>query len=530
MNKDSNRWLKRLMILFGGIITVFGLSGCTKSFCTNQDKANQLYAYYGDLYDSNVEEDDYKVGADGTKKETAVSNDVNSNRRTLYTSLQQNGYYTLPDKAFLTFMETKVDTFVTTNSVKWTDGTIDKLPEDQAKQVAKHVAIYAGLTDDNAVSDLWVNFDSWYQEALLDSSVGVLKAPSTGYIAALKSACNTAIASNTACITPVSENFTHNGATVYVQGKTWGQAFSEYGFLEGLFVYPFAWLVHVITESLGGNGWAQILAIFVITVLVRIISVWSSLVQGRTQAKQNKVQPQLNALVQKYPDYQTDPDQRKAYSMEQAAIMKKAKVHPFLPMLFLIIQFPLFICVWSALQGSAAIAGGNWLGLSLTTRVSTCFTAYATTPGALVGIFIFIIMTLANVLSSFTSLWFTNWRNKNFGTAPKAPAGADGETMDPARTGKIMTYVMLIFIIIMGWSLPAGMGIYWFLSSLISIITTLLMEVVQTRNRHRFAAETGDGTTLAAIRRSSHHNETRAESEKKNKKDKKAKSDKPLWR
>ncbi len=526
MNKDSNRWLKRLVILFGGIITVFGLSSCTKSFCTNQDKANQLYAYYGDLYDGNIVEENYT----GSNKEAAVSNNVNANRQTLFTTLSSKGAYTLPDKAFLTFMETKVDTFVTENKVKWTDGTIASLSENEASHVAKHVAIYAGLTSDNQVSDLWVNFDSWYQEAILDPEIGPLKTPSSGYVTNLKNAANKAISGNTACITPESKNFTHNGATVYVEGKTWGQAFSEYGFLEGLLVYPFAWLVHVITESLGGNGWAQILAIFIVTVITRIFTVWSSLVQGRSQAKQNKIQPQLNALAQKYPDYQTDSDQRRAYSMEQAAIMKKAKVHPLLPMLFLIIQFPLFICVWSALQGSAAIAGGNWLGLSLTTPVSTCVTAYKTTPGAIVGIIIFIVMTLSNVLSSFTSLWFTNWRNKNFGTAPKAPVGADGESMDPARTGKIMTYVMLIFIIIMGWSLPAGMGIYWFLSSLIAIITTLLMEVVQTHNRHRFAAETGDGSTLAAIRRSSHHSETKAESDKKQKKDKKAKSDKPLWR
>lgn len=528
---DSHKWLKRLVVLFGGIIALFSLSGCTKSFCTNQDKANQLYAYYGDIYDTSVVVDDYAVDESGNKTDANVSDQANDHRITLYTSLQSNGY-SLPDQAFLTFMETKVDTFVTENATLWTDGTLASLTTEQATAIAKHVAIYAGLNDDNTVADLWTNFDAWYDEAVLDENIGYLKAPSAGYIAALKNACNSAIQSNTSCITPDSMEFTHNGANVYVEGKTWGQAFSEYGFLEGLFVYPFAWLVHKITLGLGSTWWSQFLAILTVTLLARIVSVISSLVQANTQAKQNKVQPLLNKLQEKYPDYQTDKEQREAYSMEQAALMKKYKVHPFVPMLFLLITFPLFLCVWSALQGSAALAGGNWFGLSLTTTVSTCFTAFSTTDGAVVGIVVFFLMTIANVLSSCTSLWFTNWRNKNFGTGQKPTVDANGNTVDPNRTAKIMTYVMMAFVIIMGWNLPAGMGIYWFLSALITIIQTLIMEAVQTKNRHRLAAETGDGSTLAAIRRSAHHSETKAESDKKQKgkKDKKSKSDKPLWR
>jgi membrane protein insertase Oxa1/YidC/SpoIIIJ len=80
----------------------------------------------------------------------------------------------------------------------------------------------------------------------------------------------------------------------------------------------------------------------------------------------------------------------------------------------------------------------------------------------------------------------------------------------------------------MGWNLPAGMGIYWLLGSLISIFQTLIMELIQTRNRHKFAENTGDGSTLAAVRRSKHHSSTKAEADKKAAK--KNKSDKPMWR
>lgn len=88
-----------------------------------------------------------------------------------------------------------------------------------------------------------------------------------------------------------------------------------------------------------------------------------------------------------------------------------------------------------------------------------------------------------------------------------------------------MTYVMMVFIVIMGWNLPAGMGIYWLIGAVISVAQTVAMELVQTHSRHKLAAAMGDGTDLAAIRRSKHHTMSTS------KKDKKAdKSDKPLWR
>lgn len=517
MRNNSNRLLKRLMILFAGIIGVFGLSSCTKTFCTNQDKANQLYSYYGDLYSTSVvlpEEEDYNVKLQ------------NTNREALFTTLNESHGYSSIDKTFLTYMDAKVDAFVETNYALWQDGTLGKIEDTKdAKDVAKHVAIYAGIEEKDGtkkVSDLFKNFDEWYTDAVNDENIGILHCPSNGYVATLKNTLSTKINAVRGCFSPESKEFTQSGSKIYIQGKSWGEAFSEYGFLEGLFVYPIAWIVHNIASADLTNGWMQILAIVVVTFLVRIITIISTWYQTKTQSRQQRIQPLLNQLQKKYPENQTDPEQRRAYALESAQLMKKNKIHPMLPMLFMIIQFPLFICVWSALQDSAALAAGNWLGLSLTTPVSQCFTSYSSTSGALTGIFIFIIMTIANILSSATSLFFQTWRTKNFGTAA-VQMGPDGQPVDPNKTMKWMTIIMSVFVIFMGWNLPAGMGIYWALGSLISIIQTLIMELVQTRHRHNFAKNTGDGSTLAAIRRSAHH-QMDGKSSKKNK------SDKPLWR
>lgn len=530
MRTNSHKFLKRLTIAASSAIVVFGMSSCTKSFCTNQDKANTLFATYGNLFnDSTVVTDDYKDNVNVQQgEEERVTKAQNNNRKTLYTNIQKYNL-SLPSKEFNQYIDSKATEEAENTYQYWIDGTFAKnLEESTAKAVAKHVALYAGITyTDNKpekVADLWTNFDTWYQSSLTDDSVGILLAPSASYVTTFKSVASQAVSRDNGCISPESKTFAQNGSNIYVEGKTWGQAFTDYGFFEGLFVWPFAWLVYTVSEGLGNTAWAQVLAILIVTLLARLITVISTVFQSKSQAQQQMLKPAMDELAKKYPNANEDPDQQKALMMSRQALYRKYKVHPFLPMLFMLIQFPLFICVWSALQGSASLASGNFYGLSLTTPVSECFMSFSQTPGAVVGIVIFILMTLANVLSSFSSLWFTNWRNKKFGD-PNAMPSNPNSSMDPAKTGKMMTYVMMAFVVIMGWSLPAGMGIYWLIGSLIAILQTLLMQAMQTRSVHQTRLATGDGTDLAAIRRSKHHTEA---SDKKKKK--KSGSDKPMWR
>lgn len=540
MRPKNRKIFKRFSLLIGTFIALFTVSSCTKSFCSNLDRANQMYAQYGNVYQ-------YEKGSTDVSdinKDNSIQQDntesQNANRKELFnrlTGITSTAYsYTFPSDEFLSFMNDKVDNFVDTYYTVFLDGTIARFEnsenesaESKARLMTKHVAIYAGFDfkDDVesknnvlSVSYAFKNMDSWYSLALADPSVGLKNAPTSNFMTDLKAGLSTAV-STTTFITPESRTFSMNGTPVYIEGKTWGQAFQQYGFLEGLFVYPFGYIIHKIT--LAGDtssGWSAILAIFVVTLLARLITVIQTIVQTRSQNKQQKIQPLLAALSKKYPDAQTDPEQKRAMTMEQMQIMKQNKIHPFLPMLFIIIQFPLFLCVWSALQGSAALADVKWLNLSLTTTVNQCFTNYQNTPGALTGIFIFIFMTIANILSSTTGLWLTTWRNKKFGN-PNQLQATNG--MDQNKTMKYMTYGMLIFVVIMGFQLPTGMGIYWFLGALISIIQSIVMEAVQSKHRHKLALETGDGSELAFLRRSKHHNDVE-------KKEKKSKSNKPLWR
>jgi membrane protein insertase Oxa1/YidC/SpoIIIJ len=47
---------------------------------------------------------------------------------------------------------------------------------------------------------------------------------------------------------------------------------------------------------------------------------------------------------------------------------------------------------------------------------------------------------------------------------------------------KWVTYGMLVFTIIMGFFLPAAMGIYWFIGGLISMAQTGITQIIMAKN------------------------------------------------
>lgn len=104
--------------------------------------------------------------------------------------------------------------------------------------------------------------------------IGIASAPSNAFVTYYKQVLNTAISSNRAGLNTSGTGgmYGQEGNKIYIQNKTWGQAFSEYGFLEGLLVWPIGWLVNTFVDLFGaGSGWAELAAIFLVTLIVRII-------------------------------------------------------------------------------------------------------------------------------------------------------------------------------------------------------------------------------------------------------------------
>ena len=69
-------------------------------------------------------------------------------------------------------------------------------------------------------------------------------------------------------------------------------------------------------------------------------------------------------------------------------------------------------------------------------------------------------------------------RSKNIKRLSKNPA-EDKQ----AKQMKWFSNIMLIMIIVMGFSLPAAMGVYWFIGAIISVVQTLIMQTIMARSK-----------------------------------------------
>lgn len=456
-----NKFTKRLMLGVGVFGTLFLVSSCTASFVTVNDRACIVDDYVEDNFDA-----------------------INS-------EAEKEGYF-LPGQAYWDFIDQKVDD--TFDYVVENAGTQKNVPDsyvqsylqyldastDEEKsqfvneKTLKAVIRYAGYNDDNK-EELWANFDSWTDEAARSEELKDI-APTNAYLTYFKKNIEDKTGRILTGLTPVSGYYGINKDT-FVEGKTWKQAFSDYGFIEGLLVYPIGWLLYHFTLTFGVEGNGQILAIFLVTLICRSIIVLASLNSSSNQMKMTELQPELQKIQAKYPNAKSNKYEQQKLAAEQQALYKKHDVHPFRQMLILIIQFPIFISVWGALQGSSILTTGSVFGLQLSTTTYAAIAAWDFTGETPFAIVLFLLMAIAQFFSTRMTIWIQNWRKERI-VGNKTVKVQE----DTTQTGimKYLPWFMLVFIVFMGLTLPAAMGIYWFFGALISILQTFLTEFINS--------------------------------------------------
>lgn len=483
--KKRNFW-KKALIGVGAIFGVALISGCTKSFCSINDQAC-LYGAYVDENEATILETSKTNGylAPGDDYWAFIDNKVD----TAFAALRilgaadyaADGDYS-NDYVPASYLEsnTKYNLATTTEEEK------SSLVNDTT---IKYIIRYAGF-DDNGSEVLWHNFDNWTKEANTDAALKD-KVPTAAFLSNYKSQISTGVGSAVTCITPTSGYFGTNENT-YVEGKTWGQAFKDYGFIEGLLVYPIGWLVYTFAVAFGASGTnatGQILAIFLTTLIVRFFIVLASVGSSNSQNKMNDIQPQIALIKAKYPNSETNKYEQQKMTEEAMSLYKKSGIHPFRQILVLILQFPIFIAVWGALQGSAILTKGSILGLSLSTTTFTGIKA-----GNPMAIILFLLMSISQFFASMIPTWISNYHKKKV-------VGASTVKVDENPTASMMKYlpvIMMVFVIIMGLNLASAMGFYWLFGALISIAQAIITEIVnclRKRRGHNHKNDVGGGVS-----------------------------------
>lgn len=361
----------------------------------------------------------------------------------------------------------------------------------------------AAHVDDNGGSnrEMWEFFSMWnedlsenYVDKVVDgktfSMLDRYAMPSSDFESLYRNGINNQVYNLRSCIATRPGEYGHYGPNadwrVPMEEKTWGYAWSK-GFLEGLLVYPVSWLTDTFAIGMDPllSGVGQIWAIIFVTLIVRCLMLLVSLRSTIDQQKMQAIQPELAKIQAKYPNSNENQAERQRLGQEQMALYKRYGIRPFRQILVMIVQFPVFICVWSGLQGSAALATGEFLNMSLSDPINQILfnvsgTWYLNTHGWWTALVLFILMSGIQILAMLTPRIFQKIQTKNM---PKTVVNKAANQQN--KSMKIMTVVMTIFTIIMGFMLPSAMGVYWLIGGLIQVAQTVITQLVLMKKKRK---------------------------------------------
>lgn len=515
---------KYSLIGFGLLLGVGVLSSCTASFCSVEDTAKILYTF-----DRGVTKYSTEAPAEGIAYETDTgliegvtvykTYDYKNSailRDEILPKLNSNGYY-LPSIEF--FKE--IDNWVLKNAMSYNQSTISTVGEISTKQhdsetnrdyyvmnydtttlygTLNKYGYYKFFSDAPEIKDqtLFSRFDTFIDE-LRNSPESKNIVPGNDFLNFYKSTMLTRANTYRSCIYTVGEDgdlfgmygdkdLNNSFDQVEITKKDWGYAWGK-GFLEGLLIYPIAYMVDSFTTFFAGSnanlisgiGWAQVGAIFLGTIIIRTLMLLITLKQTLAQGKMQKAQPQLAKLQEKYPNSNTNQYEKQRLAQEQMALYKKYKISPFGQIIVLVLQFPIFICVWGALSGSSALATGTFYNMNLSMTVWEVLTNTSGLPGNVNGWWtaftLIIIMTICQLAATLIPLFIQRIQRKKV-----AKLGKNNAVNKQNKTMKIVQFVMLAMIIVMGFTLPSAMGIYWIAGALFSIIQTLITYFINNKN------------------------------------------------
>jgi YidC/Oxa1 family membrane protein insertase len=512
--------------LLGGLGLLLGallLSGCTANFCTVEDTAHMAYPYeqgvtiYCDKTDiptdyqatAKLVWDDnpnvyYYIPVDSSGYYAAKKANYLTN--TIISTAVKNSY-TVPSQEYFKQFDQKlldvtVDTAISDKYVFRADGTTltshtqltaaDINPFSKADCVGNEDGVtanslsllrnYGYLKFYGDGDKMWGNWASW-NTAIATKIGDKSQCPNADFTTLYQNDVNSKVSATRTCIATQAGAYGHYGDSsnweVAMTQTTWTEAWHK-GFLEGLIVYPVAWMTDVFARAFDSQltGVGQIWSIILVTLIVRAVVLALTFKSTMDQQKTQALQPQLAKLQAKYPNSNSNKAEAQRLSQEQMALYKRNKVNPLSMFLALIVQFPVFIAVWGALQGSAVLSSGEFLNLRLSDTIQSVLTNvsgtwYYNTTGWWTALILFLLMSVFQWLAMMLPQWMTKKRTKNQAKVSANPA-ADKNT----NTMKWVSYGMLIFTIIMGFALPAAMGIYWGIGALISMIQTWITQAI----------------------------------------------------
>ena len=504
MKKGTKIGLGIAALLMGAV----ALSGCTNSFCSVVDKAHILYGIeHGvcEYYDTEeaalarlpeaYSESDYRVGqVAGSNIYYFASLDNCKNLQKIQTAAIKSSIATPSLTYYIEF-----DNYFLKTVVEFAEADMSTVTAEQiggVKYVGSEAKMYPGFledygfykfygTNEKESKKLFENWKYFSNEVRKLGTVAIDECPTLDYTAYYEKQLKNTISSYRSCLATSEGYYGKYGGEeieVLISEKSWGYAWKNVGFLSCLLVYPIGWLIATLTVGFGGagSGWAPLLAILFVTLIVRTLMLLVTFKQTTSASKMQELQPEVAKIQAKYPNSNTNNYEKQRLAQETQALYKKHKINPFMSIIVMIVQFPIFICVWGAMQGSAALSSGSILGLNLSQSISSVLTTWSNwrdpSSGVWTALVLFLLMSGAQTVAMLLPQWLAKAKKKKIAKLGRNPAQKESDNKT-----KWFTYIMLAMIIFMGFSLVSALGVYWLVGALFSVAQTLITHLIMNR-------------------------------------------------
>ncbi|MDD3718239.1 MAG: membrane protein insertase YidC [Actinomycetota bacterium] len=247
-------------------------------------------------------------------------------------------------------------------------------------------------------------------------------------------------------------------------------------------------LLQAFNDFTGNYG----VSIILLTVLVKLVLLPLTIKQTRSMVAMQKIQPEIKKLQDKY------KDDKERLSQEMMKFYKENKVNPLGGCLPLLLQMPIFFALFTVLRKYLLTPPMNIIGNTF--AVIQKLPMYA--EGAPV---------LGNALYNipFTKragfLWISNLADSTRIADPTfifiillaaTTWFSQKQVMTDPRQ-KNMLIIMPLVTAFIGWSLPAGVSLYWLTTNFLQIIQQFAMEWYEKRHPKE-APKPGDDRKTAS--------------------------------
>lgn len=255
----------------------------------------------------------------------------------------------------------------------------------------------------------------------------------------------------------------------------------EDGFFSTIFnnflVYPIGWLLQFISGLFGGY---YIVGLLIVTILIRTIMMPVYNSTNNMSLKMQLMQPELQKLEAKYAN-RPDQQSQQAKQMEQMQLYKKYKMGfgGCLPML---LQFPVFLSVYQAvsrihLTDGTICNSPNWVE-GLETKflgIDLFLNRGENWKWQFWGVIIVLVLVVGTqILQQVLTTYF---QKATYARSQENIPEYKRKAMQQNQTNGSMKFMMYFMIFMMGvfvFQSAAGLGIYWLIGNVYSLIQMLI--------------------------------------------------------